>query len=178
NFKDRYRRFDLTLISNKTEKQLHVSFRLYDDGVAYRYRMECPGDSISVLSETALTRFQKAMRCWWSWADYNTLEKEVYSTSLKEATHAALPFTIRIDSTAYVSVLEAGIDDYTTMTFRQHEVDTASYRVHLVPWADGVAVRVKDTLKSPWRAFIVSSDAAGLLSSNLVMNLNEPATGD
>ncbi|MFM8433494.1 MAG: glycoside hydrolase family 97 catalytic domain-containing protein [Bacteroidota bacterium] len=177
-YQNHFRELSLKLVSCNDSFPMTIRFRVYDDGWAFRYESDFSGDSLLILKETSTFRFQNIKDCWWSWADYNTLEKEVYSTEAGSADHVALPFTAKIDSSIYISVLEAGIDDYTTMTLLQDSLDSLVFHPNLVPWSDGVGVRVNHRLQSPWRAFIISSDPAGLLSSNLLLNLNDPPGRD
>jgi alpha-glucosidase len=175
---NRYKWLDVIYSQPDTSYKFSIHFKLYDDAIAYCFEVESPGDSLVLMKENSSFHFTSMNKCWWSWADYNTLEKEVYETPVSQATHVSAPFTFVTDSGDYMSILEAAIDDYSSMTLRQDSLDTLTYHVNLVPWADGTAVKVKDVLKSPWRVMVVTSSPAELLSSKTLYNLNAPPKGD
>jgi alpha-glucosidase len=59
------------------------------------------------------------------------------------------------------------------MTLLKDSAKVNSYKVNLVPWADGILVKAKKSVSSPWRAFIFGDNAGNLMESNLILNLNE-----
>lgn len=160
------------LISGKTK--LNVYFRAYDDGFAFRY--EIPKQKglkeIIVLSEESHFSLPGNYECWWSWADYNTLEKNYFHTPIDSISHVAAPFTLRRDDGMHLSIHEAAIEDYSTMTLKREQ--GPRFHVNLVPWSDGTLVKANGSLKSPWRAFLFGNSAGDLLTNNLIQNLNEP----
>lgn len=156
-------------------QNLQIECRVYNDGFAFRYQMNGDSnDSVVLMQENSEFNFADIETCWWSWADYNTLEKEYYQTPMDSATHVACPFTLRTKKGVYLCVHEAAIDRYSTMTLKQGENEKFKYSVNLVPWADGSAVKTQYPLISPWRVVFVASQAGGLLESHLLENLNEP----
>ena len=176
--RNHYKWLNLSFTQTTSIATLNIEFRLFDDAVAYRYKLISPGDSLVLMQEKTTFQLFQAKKCWWSWADYNTLEKLVYETPIGQAKHAAAPFTIETDAEDFLSILEAGIDDYSSMTLKQDSSDSLRYNVNLVPWADGTAVKVKDSLKSPWRVVLVSNSPSALLESKTILNLNDPPQGD
>lgn len=152
---------------------LNFYMRVYDDGFAFRY--EIPNQpsitDIVIMSEESRISFNGKYECWWSWADYNTLEKLFYHTPLDSATHVATPFTLKRSNNVYISIHEAAIENYSTMTLKRD--GEQNYKVNLVPWADGTLVKSKTPLFSPWRAIIISDKPGGLIESNLITNLND-----
>lgn len=172
-----YKELKITLAEKRTSRQLVVTFRAYDEGFAFRYEIPAQKkiNSIQVMDEVSGFNLLGAKHCWWSWADYNTLEKNYYHTAIDSATHAAVPFTFQTHHDVFVSIHEAGIEDYSTMTLLQLNAQSDRYKVNLVPWADGMLVKSKRTLTSPWRAFIFAEKPGDLLTSNLIQNLNKPS---
>ncbi|PWJ42118.1 glycoside hydrolase family 97 protein [Sediminitomix flava] len=174
--RDHFNELKIELVEDKENaRQLNIFFRLYDDGFAFRYEIpeqEYLKDFIimSEESEFALTDNHKT---WWIWADYNTYEKLYQETSLKEATWAATPVTMKSKEGIYLSFHEANLTDYAGMTFKQKK-GSLTYKSELVPWANGDKVRTSAPMKTPWRTVQVSEDAKGLTQSDLILNLNEP----
>jgi alpha-glucosidase len=154
---------------------LTLYMRLYDDGFAFRY--EIPNQSglsdIVIISEESRISFNGKYECWWSWADYNTLEKLFYHTILDSATHVASPFTLKRSNNVYLSIHEAVIDNYSTMTLKREGKNNQNFKINLVPWADGTLVKTKTPMFSPWRAIIITEKPGGLIESNLIENLND-----
>ena len=172
--RNRYTEMKLELRDLKKSRLVNLFFRTYDDGFAFRYEIpEQNGvDDIVVTSEESRVKFAGSYRCWWSWADYNTLEKTFYQTSLDSATHVAMPFTLQKSTGTYITMHEAAIDRYSTMTLKRENAST--FKVNLAPWGDGTLVKCKKSLKTPWRLFVVADRPGGLIESNLVLNINEP----
>lgn len=156
------------------KRPLEICFRVYDDGFAFRYHMPSVNSDIEILSEESHFNFTENHSCWWIWADYNTLEKVYNHTNLKQASHVAAPFTIKTNNGMYISIHEAALDDYSSMTLKQDQKDSLSFKVNLVPWADGTAVKKSSSFYTPWRTVFVSPTAGGLIESSLLLNLNEP----
>ena len=168
---------EISLLVNELNgsRQLKVVFRAYDDGFAFRYKFYDNDKIVNLMEELSQFNFSKNNNCWWIWADYNTLEKLYFNTKIAKAPHVAAPFTMQTPQGNFISVYEATLDRYSSMTILQNEKEKTNFRVNLVKWSDGVAVRVLDSLISPWRAVQLSSSAGGLMESSLILNLNEPA---
>lgn len=174
--RDHYNALQLELTVNRTKRKVILDIRLYDDGFAYRYTIpkQAGLKQITVMSEESRFTLPAHSHCWWSWADYNTLEKTYFHTALDSATHVATPFTLQTKHDVYMAIHEAAILDYSTMTLKQDSLQRNRYHVNLVPWADGSLVKAEDSLRSPWRAFIIGSSPGALIESNLLLNLNAP----
>lgn len=172
--RNHYSELKVELLDLKTPRLLNLFFRVYDDGFAFRYEIpEQKGvDDIVVISEESRVNFAGNYHCWWSWADYNTLEKLFYQTPLDSATHVAMPFTLQKSTGTYITIHEAAIENYSTMTLKRENAST--FKINLVPWADGTLVKCKKSLKTPWRVFFIGNNPGALVESNLLQNLNEP----
>jgi alpha-glucosidase len=175
--RNQYNELLVKLKDTRKDRLLNLYFRCYDDGFAFRYEFpqQQTLNEVVIISEESRINFSGSFDCWWSWADYNTLEKKYYHTPLDSATHVATPFTLRKSNGTYICVHEAAIDDYSTMTLKRVSGDNNLFQVNLVPWADGTLVKAKVPFKSPWRVFFISDRAGGLIESNLLYNLNEPS---
>lgn len=173
--KNEYNEIKIELKEIKKSKLLNVFIRTYNDGVAFRY--EIPVQSfltdVVITSEESRISFNGKYDCWWSWADYNSLEKLYYHTPLDSALHVATPFTLKRSENVYLSVHEAAIDNYSTMTLKREKNEEQIYKINLVPWADGSLVKTTLPMLSPWRAIIVTNNPGDLIVSNLIANLND-----
>lgn len=153
---------------------LNIYFRLYDDGFAFRYEYpdnSTPLNIMEELTEFCLTYDNKS---WWIEADYGSLEKLYNVTDIRNASHVATPFTMKTAEGNYISILEAAIDNYSSMTLKKSDKKRYCFNVNLVPWSDGIAVKTDGAFSSPWRCVQVSENAGGLITSSLILNLNEP----
>ncbi len=174
--RDQYQEMKVELKETSASgRLLTLYFRAYDDGVALRYEFpEQPNLKEFVIMDE-LTQFNIAGNpdTWWIWADYDTYEKLYQHTSMKEASWVATPVTMKTDKNVHISVHEAALTDYAGMTLKQKE--DGIYQSELVPWANGDKVRTSAPMKTPWRTIQISHSAAGLVESNLIVNLNEPS---
>ena len=174
NIRNHYRELTLELLDLRRNRRIDWILRVYDDGFAYRTVFRDSLERLCITSECSAFAFAENADCWWYWADDNTLEKLYYHTRLKEAPHVALPFTLRTQRGTCLSVLEAALVDYPMLSLQRDAIDSLRFITRLVPRADGAAVRTAAPFATPWRAVLVSAGEAGLLTSSLVLNLNEP----
>lgn len=157
-----------------TGRLLNIYFRAYNDGVAFRYEFPEQPNLKEFVIMHELSEFDVVGNpdTWWIWADYNTYEKLYQNTPKSEATWVATPVTMKTDKNVHISLHEAALTDYAGMTLKQKE--DGIYQAELVPWANGDKVRTSAPMKTPWRTIQISSSAAGLVESSLILNLNEP----
>lgn len=175
NCRDQYTELKVELKeSTELGRRMNLYFRAYNDGVAFRYEFpEQPNLKEFVIMDE-LTQFDVTGNpdTWWIWADYNTYEKLYQHTPMEDASWVATPVTMRGDENVHISLHEAALTDYAGMTLKQKEKGV--YEAELVPWANGDKVRSSAPVKTPWRTVQISSDAAGLVESSMILNLNEP----
>lgn len=161
-------------------RKLDIVFRVYDDGVGFRYEFPTqPGmKTVEVVDE--LTEFDVAdnATAWWQPAgEIWALEYPIARTPLREVGMANTPMTVRTQGGTHIAFHEAALVDYASMWLRR--VDGQKLRAHLAPSALGVPVTRRLPFTTPWRTMQIADDAAGLYMSDLVLNLNEPnALGD
>ncbi len=181
NFKESFNELIMSLHDQRNHTFMMLAVRVYNQGVAFRYIVPSVKKEMKVYAELTEIGFSEDDSCIWSWADYQTLEKNYYQTSVSEAKHVSLPFTVQKASDKYIAVAEAAVVDYSTSTLRQDAAQTSLFHWDLVPAADGSAVHVhdnSDTLKTPWRVLLVGNDAAELANNQLVWLLNNPPAVD
>jgi len=180
---------------NEVTAQMKVSFRLYDDGLAFRY--EFPenkgGLTYFVVSDEA-TQFRMTgdHTAWWIPGDYDTQEynytksrlseiKSVYESTLlgnssqmvfsKGGVQTALQ--MKTDGGLYINIHEAAVLDYPTANLDYDDSDKA-FKIHLTPDAEGWGARLQTPCKTPWRTVMVVGSGPEVLASRLILNLNEP----
>ncbi len=157
-------------------RELLLVFRAYDDGVAFRYVLPAQSNlsAVAILSEETAFRFGGNYTAWWHPVDYNGDEKLYRTTALNRMEALNTPVTIRTPEGVHLSVHEAALVDYASMTLVPMRGQTKAFKCDLVPWPDGVKVRGMTPMKTPWRTIQIADRAGALLESHLIENLNEP----
>lgn len=156
-------------------RELVLVFRAYDDGIAFRYEIpEQPGlDQVYIqdeLTEFSLTGNHEA---WWIGAyQWNRYEYLTRNTPISETDTVHTPLTMKTVSGLYISIHQAALVDYSTMTLVN--TGNSKLKANLMPWADGILVRTNAPMKSPWRTIQIADTPGGLVTSYLILNLNEP----
>ena len=163
--------------NTKPANEYSVRFRVFNDGVGFRYEVPKQRNMEYVEITDELTEFVVASSneatSWWIPArGWNRYEYLYNTTPLHDVNRAHTPFTFKLSSNVHVSIHEAALVDYAAMTLDQQRPGTL--KANLTPWSDGVRVKTKTAFKSPWRTLQISEDAIGLLNSDLILNLNEP----
>ncbi len=152
-----------------------VTFRIFDDGVGFRYEFPAQPNMAQTNIAEELTEFAFAQdgTAWWKPAFLWNREEYLYNkTSLSAVPTADTPVTIKLADGTHVALHEAALVDYSGMAVARSEGTTL--RAALTPGADGAKVRKTGAWNTPWRTLILANDAAGLYHSHLMLNLNEP----
>ncbi|GAA2795973.1 glycoside hydrolase family 97 protein [Saccharopolyspora taberi] len=178
----------------ENDRIFEVEFRVFDDGVGFRYvfpEQDDLGDFV-VLDELTEFRFTADHTAWSCPANYDSVEYLYTETPLTGGgfTHEwqdprgeegeqlgtlATPLTVRVADDLYLAVHEAALFNYPDMTLAK--IDGGPHlRSALVPRkGEGrVKARLRTPFPTPWRAFLLGDRPGDLVESNLVLNLNEP----
>jgi len=156
-------------------RRMAIVFRAYDDGIGFRYEIPSqPGlekfEVMDELTEFVLTDNHMA---WWiaayQWNRYEYLYKHTPVSGF-DTVHT--PLTMETKDGLYLSFHEAALVDYPSMTLLRTEDNTL--KADLVPWSDEVRVKATAPMRSPWRTIQMADDPGGLITSYLILNLNEP----
>ena len=156
-------------------RRFSVTFRAFDDGVAFRYDLpeqEALRD-FTIMEE--LTEFAMASdaRAWWIPSFRPNRYEYLYETTPLADVHLAhTPMTVRLANGTHLSFHEAALVDYAAYVLDHRRPGTL--RTSLTPWSDGARVRTRTPFRTPWRTVQVSANAAALMDSSLILNLNEP----
>lgn len=162
-------------------RELNVVFRLFDDGMGFRYEFPRQESLQDFLIDDEVTEFVFP-------ADYDAWSIPVKGVRFYEALFkkkalsqmgwVSTPVTIEASDNLYLAIHEANLTDYAAMNLKPVEQPeggkSVTLRAALTPWSTGEKVRVTDTRVSPWRTMIVAESAGDLLLSRLMLNLNEP----
>lgn len=172
--RDHYNELFVALQERGGERLLNVRFRAFDDGVAFRYEFPEQSALEDFVITDELTEFVFADNydTWWLEANYDSYEKLYRNTPLNDSLHVNTPVTLTSKDGVHLSVHEAALTNYPSMTLKRSATNT--YTAELVPWADGDKVKARAPMVSPWRTLQLSDDAAGLANSTMIVNLNEP----
>lgn len=174
--------------------KMHIRFRLYDDGLGFRY--EFPMENSLTYFKVKEERTEFAMAgdhtAWWISGDYDTQEYNYTESRLSEIrgiseetraynasqtgfspTGVQTALQMKTDDGLYINIHEAAVLDYPTTNL---DLDDASFvfTTHLTPDAEGVKGRLQAPCVSPWRTVQVCARAEDVLASRLILNLNEP----
>ena len=183
--RDQHNELRVTLTDGgATPRQLVIVFRVFDDGVGFRYEFpEQPHlGEFQIMDEQTEFAMSGDHQAWWIPAfQANRYEYLYRNTSLSQLVKSGgsvhTPFTIQTNDGLYLSIHEAALIDYSSMTLKAE--DNLVFKANLVPWSDGILVKAKAPLKTPWRTIQIADDPGGLITSYLILNLNEPnALGD
>jgi alpha-glucosidase len=174
--RNHYRELRLRLVQKvHGARRLEIVFRVFDDGVGFRYEFPDQPQLREARISDELTEFAVAepATAWWQPAgEVAALEYTIRKTPLAELGLANTPLTLRTASGVHIALHEAALVDYASMWLRRS--DTQTLRAQLAPSAAGPAVVRRGAFTTPWRTLQVADSAAGLYMSNLVLNLNEP----
>jgi len=156
-------------------REVGLRVRVYDDGVGIRYEVPEQRGYAEVDIVDELTEFQldpNATAWWIPGRGWNRHEFIYNETPVKDIALAQTPMTVRLVSGVHLSIHEAALVDYAGYVLDQRR--GGIFQTNLTPWSHGIRVRARVPFVTPWRTIQVSPDAAGLLNSDLVINLNEP----
>jgi alpha-glucosidase len=178
---NRYNELRVTLVETlPAARRFDVVFRVYDDGVGFRYEFPRQANLTEVVIDEELTEFTLAgdATAWWIAAgEWNRYEYLYQRTALAEVTQAHTPMTVRTVDGLHLAFHEAALVDYAGMWLRR--VEGRRFTTRLAPASEGWKVRRDTPFNTPWRTVQVADSAGGLVESNLILNLNEPnALGD
>ncbi len=174
--RNHYNELRVTLTEkNALKRSLDAVFRVYDDGLGFRYEFPDQAALKQVKISQELTEFNIAepATAWWIPAgEWNREEYLYHRTPVQEVGDAQTPLTLRTDNGLHISIHEAALVDYAGMNLTR--VEDRKFRADLTPGiGDGKVVRTAP-FNTPWRTLQVADNAGDLITSSLILNLNEP----
>ena len=193
--KNKYNQLDIKLQeTTDLKRQLNVVFRVYDDGIGFRYEFPEQEGWAEALIKEEQTEFNltEDYKTFWIPGDWDiyehlyseTMFSEIDAISKRDHPNLAqtyipnnavnTPTTLIGDKGLHLSFHEASLIDYSDMTLGVDK-ENLKFKSILVG-SENKEYKVRRSLpfNTPWRTVQISEDAAGLIESNLIVNLNEP----
>ncbi|WP_221406445.1 glycoside hydrolase family 97 protein [Reichenbachiella sp. 5M10] len=177
NIVENYNRIVVSLEEKRADaRQINVVFKVFDDGVGFRYEFPEQDHLKEFVIMEELTEFNlvEDMDAWWIPAygeaqDSEYLFAQNKVSELDQPVHT--PLTMEQGDSLFVSIHEAALVDYSAMTLTPSEQGLKSA---LVPLSTGELVVTKAPTQTPWRSIQITESAGELMTSYLILNLNEP----
>ncbi len=163
----------------KPSRLLTIRFRVYDDGVAFRYEIPAQPEMERMVISDELTEFSvdTNSRSWSIPAyqpdryEYDYIEHPVHT--LTESVHT--PLTIQTPTNHFIAIHEAALYNYGGMTLK---LNGTSLKADITPLSDGMRAYVELPFSTPWRMIIIGQNELDLTVSRMMLNLNDPPRED
>lgn len=189
-----YKEVAYNLLNKPKNIKFTIVFRIYPEGIAFRY--EFPNQEhlkhFVVKSECSEFNLSGDHMCFWIPGDFDSQEYPYNETKISEIDNDKLnlnngialqsinnsylvqsPLMMKTQNGFYINIFEAAVDNYPVMHLKLTP-NTFSFVSWLVPNAIGDMAYLQTPSHTPWRTIIVSDDAREVLSSKMILNLNEP----
>lgn len=194
NIRNNYHELLVHLRQTSTGRLMNIRFRVYDDGVGFRYEFPTQPDLVYFTVKEEHTQFAMTGNhiAWWIAGDYDTQEYDYTESRLSEIrnlmdgsisgnasqtqfspTGVQTSLQLKTDEGIYINIHEAALVDYSTMHLNLDD-ERMVFESWLTPDAEGDKGHLQAPCRSPWRTLIISDDARDMLASNLIYNLNDP----
>ena len=183
------------LLQKETNRKLNIIFRVYDEGVAFRYDIPKQSNLNYFVVSDEKTHFNllENHKAFWIPGDYDSQEYAYNETNLSEIDNSKLdmnngigvksiastyrvqsPLMLKSPSGIYINIFEAAVVNYPVMHL---DVDPKKFdlKSDLVPNAIGDKAYLQAPCASPWRTIMISNDARDIVGSKMILNLNEPS---
>ena len=192
--RNNYNELLVCLVQTSTEREMNIRFRLYNDGLGFRYEFPYQKNLSYFVIKEELTQFALTgdHTAWWIPGDYDTQEYNFVESRLSEISakmetaltpnDSQTPFSIngvqtslqmRTDKGLYINIHEAALVDDPCMHL-DLDPETFTFVSHLTPDAQGWKGRMQTPCNTPWRTVQVAPSATAQLASRLILNLNDP----
>ena len=190
---DSYHEMLITLTQPAKERYIQIQFRLYDDGLGFRYIFPQQKNLNYFVIEEEQTEFAMPgdITAYWIPGDYDTQEYEYTRSKLSEiraiqentnkanlstttfsTSGVQTPVLFKTNNGLWMNIHEAALVNYSCMHLNLE--DNHVFRSHLTPDIDGTKGHIQTSATSPWRVIMVGETAKDILASRIVLNLNEP----
>lgn len=193
--RNNYNQLLVTLEQSSSKRVVQIEFRLFNDGMGFRYIFpQQPNLNYFVIKEE-LSQFAMAgdHKAFWMPGDYDTQEhhtttsklskirklapkarSENISTTTFSETGVQTPLMMKSDDGLYINIHEAALVNYSAMNLNLDDKNLI-FQTWLTPDARGDKGHMQTPCSTPWRTIIISDDARDILASKLILNLNEPS---
>ena len=193
--RDHHKEMFVRITQKNNGRQLHLRFRLFNDGLGFRYEFPLQDNFRHFRIQEELTAFQLSgnHKAFWIPADYDTNEFPITTSAISEIPKlidkvreeplaakaptpnvaVQTPLMLKSNDGLYINLHEAALVNYPSMMLNVSAVEH-QLSAHLVPDKNGVKGYIQTGSVTPWRTIVVSDDARDILASNFILNLNEP----
>ena len=192
--RNHYNELAVTLEQPKNDRRMIIRFRLFDDGLGFRYEFPKQPNLNHFVIKEERTQFAMAGDhiAYWLPGDYDTQEYDYTTSRLSEirgkmdkaitANSSQTPFSptgvqtsllMKTDDGLYINLHEAALIDYSCMHLNLDDKNMV-FETWLTPDAIGNKGYMQTPCHTPWRTIIVTDDARNMLASRMTLNLNEP----
>ena len=189
-----YNELLVSLEQNNTKRKMNIRFRVYNEGVGFRYEFPSQKELTYFVVEEELSQFAMTgdHTAWWIPGDYDTQEYDYMESKLSEIrglmkeavtenvsqfafspTGVQTSLMMKTKDGLYINLHEAALVNYSLMNLNLDD-KTFTFQSWLTPDAQGAKGYLQAPCHSPWRTIMVSDDARKILASRLILNLNEP----
>ena len=193
--RDHHKEMLVHLSQKNSGRQLLLRFRLFNDGLGFRYEFPLQDNFRHFRIQEELTAFQLSgnHKAFWIPADYDTNEFPITTSAISEIPKlidkvreeplvakaptpnvaVQTPLMLKSSDGLYINLHEAALVNYPAMMLNVNATEH-QLSAHLVPDKNGVKGYIQTGSVTPWRTIVVSDDARDILASNFILNLNEP----
>ena len=192
--RNHYNEMAVTLNQRDLDRYIVVRFRVYDDGLGFRYEFPQQDNLTYFVIKEEHTQFAMPgdITAWWIAGDYDTEEYEYTCSRLSEIrrlfydkitpnssqtqfseTGVQTSLQLKTDDGIYINLHEAALVDYPCMSLNLDDKNMI-FESWLTPDAQGNKGYMQTPCRSPWRTIMIVDDARKILASRLILNLNEP----
>ena len=189
-----YNELLVQLKQDKTNRLMNIRFRVYNEGVGFRYEFPTQKELTYFVIAEENTQFAMTgdHTAWWIPGDYDTQEYDYNESKLSEIrglmkqsmtdnvsqyvfspTGVQTSLMMKTKDGLYINLHEAALVDYALMNLNLDDKNFI-FQSWLTPDAKGDKGYLYTPTKSPWRTVMVSDDARNILASRLILNLNDP----
>jgi hypothetical protein len=192
--RNHYNELAVTLNQKGTNRKMIVRFRLFNDGLGFRYEFPTQSNLVYFTIKEEKTQFAMTgdHTAYWIAGDYDTQEYDYTTSKLSEirglmqkavtGNASQTPFSLtgvqtslmmKTDDGLYINLHEAALINYACMHLNLDD-ENMVFESWLTPNANGDKGQMQAPCKTPWRTIIVSDDARDILASKMTLNLNDP----
>ncbi len=191
--RNHYNEMAVALSQKETERNMTIRFRLFDDGLGFRYEFPQDNSLVYFVVKEELTQFAMTgdHTVWWISGDYDTQEYDYTTSKLSEIrginergrqenisqtgfsdTGVQTSLQLKTDDGIYINLHEAALINFGAMHLNLDD-ENLVFQSWITPDANGTKGHMQAPCTTPWRTIIVSDDARDILASDMTLNLNE-----
>ena len=162
------------------KRAMDVVFRVFNDGVGFRYVLPAKSrnEKYTIMDELTEITLAHDATAWSIPSNRTEYFEGVFTPDLvSRKDTVCTPLTIEFEPNLFLALHEAALEDYASINLTPRGMTDGSVRLltALTPWQNGVKVYVEGEKRTPWRTIIIGRNAGDLMTSRLMLNLNEPS---